>query len=119
VGLGRYFWDLNVLVYINDNIFRYVSNFWFFSGCFSSICSLMFQEQSLLKILVSQLSFATKIQLHATHATTNLCSCLRQVAYDMQLHATLCMQHVYTVLVYMFVHTYQSNVVTPCVQHSL
>jgi hypothetical protein len=47
--------------------------------------------------LVLQLSFATKIQLHATHATTNLCSCLRQVAHDIQLHATLRMQHVYSV----------------------
>jgi hypothetical protein len=63
-----------------------------------------------------QLSFATKIQLHVTHATTNLCSCLKQVAYDMYLHVTLQMQHVYTVLVYMFIHTYQSNVVAPYVQ---
>jgi len=37
----------------------------------------------------------------------------------MQLHATLCMQHVYTMLVYMFIHTYQSNVVPPYVQLSL
>jgi hypothetical protein len=37
----------------------------------------------------------------------------------MQLHATLCMQHIYMVLVYMFIHTYQSNVVTPYVQLSL
>jgi hypothetical protein len=37
----------------------------------------------------------------------------------MQLHATLHMQHVYTVLVYMFIHTYQSNVVAPYVQLSL
>jgi hypothetical protein len=41
VGLGRYLWDLNVLVYINDNRFRCVSNFWFLSGCFSSIHSSM------------------------------------------------------------------------------
>jgi hypothetical protein len=34
------------------------------------------------KFWVLQLSFATKIQLHATHVTTNLCSCLRQVAHD-------------------------------------
>jgi len=37
----------------------------------------------------------------------------------MQLHVTLRMQHVYTVLVYMFIHTYQSNVVAPYVQLSL
>jgi hypothetical protein len=47
VGLGRYFWDLNVLVYINDNRFKCVSNFWFFSGRFSSICCLTFQEKCL------------------------------------------------------------------------
>jgi hypothetical protein len=41
------------------------------------------------------------------------------VAYDMQLHATLHMQHVYTVLIYTFIHTYQSNVVAPYVQLSL
>jgi len=41
------------------------------------------------------------------------------VAWDMQLHAIICMQHVYTVLVYMFRHTYQSNVVAPYVQLSL
>jgi hypothetical protein len=41
------------------------------------------------------------------------------IAWDMQLHATVCMQHVYTVLVYMFIHTYQSNVVAPYVQLSL
>ncbi len=34
------------------------------------------------KFLVLQLSFATKIQLHVTHATANLCSCIRQVAHD-------------------------------------
>jgi hypothetical protein len=34
--------------------------------------------QTLLKVL----GFATKIQLHATHATTNFCSCLKQVAHD-------------------------------------
>jgi len=57
--------------------------------------------------------------LQLSFATANLCSCLRQVTYDMQLHATLRMQHVYTVLVYMFIHTYQSNVVAPYVQLSL
>ncbi len=31
---------------------------------------------------VLQLLFVTKIQLHTTHATANLCSCLRQVAHD-------------------------------------
>ncbi len=66
-----------------------------------------------------QLSFATEIQLHATYATVNLCSCLRQVAHDMQLHGTIHMQHVYTVVVYMFIHTYQSNIVAPYVQLSL
>ncbi len=65
------------------------------------------------------LSFAIEIQLHATHATANLCSCLKQVAHDMQLHATLRMQHVYTVLIYMFIHTYQSSIVAPYVQLSL
>ncbi len=58
------------------------------------------------KIWVLQLLFATKIQLHVTHATANLCSCIRQVTHDIQLHATLCMQHVYTMLIYMFIHTY-------------
>ncbi len=58
------------------------------------------------KFWVLQLSFATKIQLHTTHATANLCNCIRQVAHDIQLHATLCMQHVYTILMYMFIHTY-------------
>ncbi len=58
---------------------------------------------ALLKILV----FATKIQLHVTHATTNLCNCLRQVAHDIKLHVTLGMQNVYTMLIYMFIHTYQ------------
>jgi hypothetical protein len=58
-------------------------------------------------------------QLHATHVTANLCSCLRQVAHDMQLHVTIRMQHVYTVLVYMFIHTYQSCIVAPYVQLSL
>jgi hypothetical protein len=29
-----------------------------------------------------------------TRATTNLCSCLKQVAHDIQLHSTLCIQHV-------------------------
>jgi hypothetical protein len=66
-----------------------------------------------------QLSHAIEIQLHATHATANLCSCLRQVAHDMQLHATIRMQHVYMVLVYMFIHTYQSSIVAPYVQLSL
>ncbi len=66
-----------------------------------------------------QLSFATEIQLHATHATANLCNCLRQVAHDMQLHVTLRMQHVYTMLVYMFIHTYLSSIVAPYVQFSL
>jgi len=37
----------------------------------------------------------------------------------MQLHATLRMQHVYTVLIYMFIDTYQSNVGAPYVQLSL
>ncbi len=54
-----------------------------------------------------------------THATTNLCNCLKQVTHDMQLHATLRMQHVYTLLIYMFIHTYYSNVVAPYVQPSL
>jgi len=47
-----------------------------------------------------------KFKLHATHVTTNLRSCLRQVAHDIQLHVTLRMQHVYTLLIYMFIHTY-------------
>ncbi len=54
-----------------------------------------------------------------THATANLCGCLKQVAHDMQLHATLRMRHVYAVLVYMFIQTYQSNIVAPYVQLSL
>ncbi len=58
------------------------------------------------KFWVLQLSFATKIQLHVTHAIANFCSCIRQVADDIQLHATLRMQHVYTVLIYMLIHTY-------------
>jgi len=74
---------------------------------------------TLLEILGFAMLHATKIQLHATHATANLCSCIRQVAWDMQLHATVCMQHVYMVLIYMFIHTYQSNVVAPYVQLSL
>jgi hypothetical protein len=57
---------------------------------------------SLLEIL----GFATEIQLHVTHATADLCSCIRQVAHDIQLHATVRMQHVYTVLIYMFIYTY-------------
>jgi hypothetical protein len=56
--------------------------------------------------LLEILGFATKIQLHATHAITNLCSCLKQVAHDIQLHATLRMQHVYTMSIYMLIHTY-------------
>jgi hypothetical protein len=55
------------------------------------------------------MSFTTKIQLPATHATTNLCSCIKQVAHDIQLHATLRMQQVYTMLIYMFIHTYKSK----------
>jgi hypothetical protein len=47
--------------------------------------------------------------LHETHATTNLCNYLRQVAHDIQLHATLRMQHIYMMLIYMFIHTYQSK----------
>jgi hypothetical protein len=35
------------------------------------------------------MGFAIKIQLHVTHVTANLCSCLRQVAHDIQLHVTL------------------------------
>jgi hypothetical protein len=72
-----------------------------------------------MKFWVLQLLHATEIQLHATHATANLCSCLRQVAHDMQLHATVHMQHVYTVLVYMFIHTYQSSIVASYVELSL
>jgi hypothetical protein len=53
-----------------------------------------------------QLSFATKIQLHVTHVTANLCSCMRQITHDIQLHVTLCMQHVYMVLIYILIHTY-------------
>ncbi len=59
--------------------------------------------------LVEILGFATKIQLHATHASANLCSYLKQVTHDIQLHPTLHMQHVYMVLIYMFIHTYQSK----------
>jgi hypothetical protein len=58
--------------------------------------------QTLLEIL----GFATKIQLHATHVIANLCSCLKQVAHDIQLRVTLCMQHIYTMLIYMFIHTH-------------
>jgi hypothetical protein len=43
-------------------------------------------------------------------------SCMRHmqlqicvVAHDIQLHVTLRMQHVYTVLIYMFIHTYKSK----------
>jgi hypothetical protein len=46
---------------------------------------------------------------HVTHVTTNFCSCIKQVAHDIQLHATLCIQHVYIVLIYMFIYTYQSK----------
>ncbi len=61
------------------------------------------------KFWVLQLFFPTKIQLHATHATTNLCTCIKQVEHDIQLHAKLGMQHIYMVLIYMFIHTYQSK----------
>jgi hypothetical protein len=44
-----------------------------------------------------------------THATTNLCSYIRQVAHDIQLHVTLRIKHVYTVLIYMFIHIYKSK----------
>jgi hypothetical protein len=64
---------------------------------------------ALLEILGFATFFATKIQLHATHVTVNLCSCIRQVAHDIQLHVTLRIQHVYTVLIYMFIHTYKSK----------
>jgi len=40
------------------------------------------------------------------HLQPNLCSCIRQVAHDIQLHVTLHMQHVYTMLTYMLIHTY-------------
>ncbi len=40
---------------------------------------------SLLEIL----GFTIKIQLHVTDATANLCSCIRQVTHDIQLHVTL------------------------------
>jgi hypothetical protein len=62
-----------------------------------------------LQILGFAIVISTKIQLHATRATTNLCSCLKQVAHDIQLHAILRTQHVYTMLIYMFIHTYQSK----------
>ncbi len=52
---------------------------------------------------------ATRIQLHGTHAIANFYSCIRQVAHDIQLHVKLHMQHVYMVLIYMFIHTYQSK----------
>jgi hypothetical protein len=48
------------------------------------------------------LGFATKIQLHVTHATANLCSCIRQVAHDIQLHVTLHMQHIY-IYIYIYI----------------
>ncbi len=47
--------------------------------------------------------------MHPTHATTNLCNSLRQVTHDIWLHTTLHIQHVYMVLIYMFIHTYQSK----------
>ncbi len=56
--------------------------------------------------LLEILGFATKIQLHTTHAIANLCSCIKQVAHDIRLHVTLRMQHVYTMFKYMFIHTY-------------
>jgi hypothetical protein len=37
----------------------------------------MFENSS-----IEILGFATKIQLHVTHAIANLCSCLKQVAND-------------------------------------
>jgi hypothetical protein len=45
---------------------------------------------TLLEIFGFAIIVAIKIQLYATHATANLCSCIRQVAHDIQLHATLC-----------------------------
>jgi hypothetical protein len=53
---------------------------------------------------------ATKTQLHATHVTPNFCNYLRKVAHDIQLHATLCMQHIY-IYIYIYdvnihIHTY-------------
>jgi hypothetical protein len=62
--------------------------------------------------LVEILGFATKIQLHAAYATTNSCNYLKQVAHDIQLHATLHTQDVYTVLIYMFIYTYQFKCTT-------
>ncbi len=63
------------------------------------------------KFWVLQLSFATKIQLHATHATANLCSCITQVAHDIQLHVTLRIH--YTTCIYGLkihvIHTYKSK----------
>jgi hypothetical protein len=44
--------------------------------------------------------------LHATHANVELCSCIRQVAHDIQWHVTLRMQHVYMVFICMLIHTY-------------
>jgi len=35
----------------------------------------------------------------------NLCSCFKQVVDDMWLHATQCMQQVYTFYLYNFIHT--------------
>jgi hypothetical protein len=43
------------------------------------------------------------------HMQLQMCSCIRQVAHDIQLHVTLHMQHVYTTCIYMFIHTYQSK----------
>ncbi len=51
------------------------------------------------KFWVLQLSHATKIQLHATHASVNFCNCIRQVAWD-SMYATC----IYSVSIH--VHTY-------------
>jgi tetrahydromethanopterin S-methyltransferase subunit E len=69
--------------------------------------------------LVEILGSVIKIQLHATHVIANSCSCLKQVACDIQLHVTLRMQHVYTVIIYMFIHTYQFRCIAPYMQFSL
>jgi len=54
-------------------------------------------------------------------ATRNLLilTTLRENSLLEILSFAICMQHVYTVLIYMFIHTYQSNVVAPYVQLSL
>ncbi len=67
---------------------------------------VIFGAKHYYKFWVLQLLFATEIQLHATNAIANLCSCIRQVAHDIQLHATIRMQHVYMVFIYMFIYTY-------------